>query len=575
MIRSSLLFCCAGLLGASLSPAQEGRLPVRLDTAPTANSPDSGDVLLAQDGSLWVACWMDERNPSFTLDDDLYMAVSTDAGLSWGPDFAVTTYSATGFDVDDSSLAVADGVIYLSFDEDSLGQSTAHLLASDDLGASWSDLAYPGDIDNPVVFASGQQVVVLMTEGGGTPQALLADYSTSGFAGLSGSPITVSGAGGDADPESADLSMVGSVAHMVFLDTSQSNPQDDLWYRQLDLSTGLLSPREQVNVSAHDVDTRCRVEASATHVDVAWLADKHPGAGSTSNDLLFHRRLDLATSLWGSEQLLSALPADVDYFDLAVQDHQILIAFADDSSGNDRPQIAQSQDGGLSFTFLNLPQAALGTPDAQWFGASIQGEYQFVLAEDDSWTASAADELPSFWYSRDSGVSWNGPFLLGQGFAPNEDIDTVRQAWLFHPQGIAGLYQSDLGGSGPAMMFSALNFPYASMQVIPGQLQFMQLGHPQSQSGDYARWAVSTALGSQVHPENPARTVALGPSAAYSATTQLPPVPPITSVIDSLGLATKSLAITLPPGTYYLQAWSNPGSLSGGRAAGEVFRLIL
>lgn len=39
--------------------------------------------------------------------------------------------------------------------------------------------------------------------------------------------------------------------------------------------------------------------------------------------------------------------------------------------------------------------------------------------------------------------------------------------------------------------------------------------------------------------------------------------------------ATKNLAITLPPGTYYLQAWSNPGSLLGGRAAGEIFQLTL
>jgi len=577
MIRSSLFLCCASLLGVAIAPAQEGRLPVRLDTSPQADSPDSGDVLLAQEGGLWVACWMDERTPGFSLDDDLYMAVSTDAGLSWGPDFAVTNYSATGFDVDDSSLAVADGVIYLSFDEDSLGQSTAHLMASNDLGATWSDLSYVGDLDDPMVFASGQQVVVLMTEGGGTPQALLADYSTTGFAGLSGSPITVSGAGGDADPDSADLSMVGSTAHIVFLDTSLSNPQDDLWYRTLELTTGALSPREQINTSAHDVDTRCRVVASATNVDVAWVADKHPGAGSTADDLLFYRRLDLGTSLWGSEQLLSALLADVDYFDLAVQDDQVLIAFADDLTGDSRPQIAQSPDGGLSFTFLNLPQAAFGSPDAQWFGASIQGEYQFVLAEDDSWTASSADELPSFWYSRDSGTTWQGPFLLGQGFAANEDIDTIRQAWLFHPQGLAGLFQSDLGGGagGPAMMFSALNFPFASMQALPGQLQFLQLGHPQAHNGDFARWAVSTTLGTQVHPENPALEVSLGPSVAYTATTQLPPLPPITSVIDSQGIATKNLAITLPPGTYYLQAWSNPGSLVGGRAAGEIFQLTL
>lgn len=574
MIFRFPLLCLTLALGATSVHSQEGRLPQRLDQSPLAQSPDSGDVLLAHEGNLWVACWMDERSPGFGLDDDLYMAVSTNRGQSWGSDFAVTNYSATGFDVDDSSLAIADGTIYLSFDEDSSGPSTAHVLASSDLGLTWSDLAYAGDRDNPQIFAQGQQVVVLMTEGAGSQQALLADYSTTGFAGLTASPVSISGVGGDVDPESAALSFVGTSAHLVFLDTSLSSPQDDLWYRRLELSTGVWSPREQVNLSAHDVDTRCKVVASASRVDVAWLADKHPGAGSTSDDLLFYRSLDLGSASWGSEQLLSALAADVDYFALAAQGDQVLLAFADNLSGNDRAQVVQSADAGLSFQATSLPQAMLGTPDAQWFGASIQGDYQFVLAEDDSWTVASADELPSFWYSRDRGVTWRGPFLLGRSFAANEDIDTVNQGWIFHEHGLAGLYQSDGGGSGAQMLFSALDFPYAVMQSVPGQLQFEQLGHPLAHSGDYARWAVSTTLSTQVHPENPALTVALGPSSAYSATTSFPPVPPLTSVISAQGSATRALPINLPAGTYFLQAWSNPGSLVGGRPAGEVFRFV-
>jgi hypothetical protein len=165
---------------------------------------------------------------------------------------------------------------------------------------------------------------------------------------------------------------------------------------------------------------------------------------------------------------------------------------------------------------------------------------------------------------------------MGQGFEADEDIDSEDFAWNFTDNGLAAIWQTDGGAAfNDALMFSSIAFPYTEVTYVAGVATFTQVGNPVSTAGEYARWGVSTTLGTQVHPENPGLTVDLGPSGVYNFTTSVPPIPPITTTVGADGSATMVLNRNVGPGTYYIQAWTNPGSLVGGRTPGDVFGLTL
>jgi len=567
-------------LGLTALPltAQQGRPQIRLDDPVAANTPDGFDLQLQNEGDLWVATWADERDPVNTFDDDIFMAVSTDGGKTWGPDQQVTNFSVSALDIDDNWLEIAGGTIYVSFDEDGIsGQGTSHVMSSTDMGATWTDFAYTGDLENPRVYADGDNVLVLMYDGASSPNPLWADWSNTGAIGLGINALTqVNNVGADADFDGYDGFVVGDAGHIVVMDDFNLAFDDDLWYSSIDFVTGAFSAPMQVNTSVHDVDTKPQVVADANTVHFAWYADDNIGAASAFDDVVFTNSYDIAGGLFGTDIMMTSLLDDADYFQIDMQGSTVAMAFADDSSGDDHPMVAVSTDSGATYTTTALGQFANGPLDAQWFGVGIRGDYIFVLAEDDSFNTASVDELPTFWYSQDSGATWNGPFLLGQNFEADEDVDTEDTAWLFTDNGMAAIWQTDGGSANPdAMMFGGIAFPYAEMSYATGVATFTQIGNPISAAGTFSRWAVSTSLGSQTHPENPSLTVDLGASQAYTITTSFTPIPLITDTVGPDGSSTKVLNKNIPPGTYYIQAWTNIGSLVGGTQPGEVFTITI
>jgi hypothetical protein len=576
-LRTSLLVLAFGLACLPLS-AQQGQQQIRLDDALVANTPDGFDLHLENDGDLWVATWVDERDPVNTFDDDIFMAVSTDGGKTWAAEQRVTNYAVSVFDIDDNWLEVSGNTIYVSYDEDSTsGAGTSHVLSSTDFGATWTDVTYIGDLENPRVFVDGSNVLVLMYDGASSPNPIWADFSTTGAAGLGVNPLTqVSNVGSDGDFDGYYATVVGGTGHITFMDDINLAFDDDLWYVSLDFATGAYSAPVQVNTSVHDVDTRMQIVANATTVHFMWYADDNIGAVSASDDVVFTRTLDIATGTFGAELMLTSLLDDSDFYQIGMDGNNVCMAFADDSSGDDRPSVAVSTDAGATYAITALPQFLTGIQDAQSFGVGVSGEYMFVISESDSYTASSFDELPIFWYSNDTGTTWYGPFLMGQGFEADEDIDSEDFAWNFTDNGLAAIWQTDGGAAfNDALMFSSIAFPYTEVTYVAGVATFTQVGNPVSTAGEYARWGVSTTLGTQVHPENPGLTVDLGPSGVYNFTTSVPPIPPITTTVGADGSATMVLNRNVGPGTYYIQAWTNPGSLVGGRTPGDVFGLTL
>lgn len=571
---AALAFCVATLP----LTAQQGRPQIRLDDALAANNADGFDIHLDSEGDLWVASWVDERDPINNFDDDIFIAVSTDGGRTWGAEKQVTFGAASAIDTDDNWLEISGGTIYVSFDDDTNGSADrAVVMASSDLGVSFSTLAYPGALQNPFVYADGDNVMVLMYDDNTAPNPLWADYSSTGFTGLGVNPLVqVNNVGADVDAISYDGFVDGSTGHIVLMDDFNLAFDDDLWYVSLDFTTGIFSAPVQVNASVHDVDTKAQVVANGGKVHFAWYADDNIGAASVSDDVVFYRSYDIGTATFGAEIQMSSLLDDSDFFQLDAQGDNVLVTYGDDSGLDDWPYAAVSTDGGATFTTTILPQFAVGNLDFQWMAGAVRGEYMFIIGEDDSSTTGSSDEYPTFWYSNDTGTTWYGPFLLGQNFETDEDIDTEDTAWTFTDTGMAGIWQTDGGAANPDMlMYSAIDFPYAEMSYATGLATFTQAGNPASFVGNFARWGVSTTLGTQVHPENPALTVGLGASAVYNITTNVPPVPPVTGSVDAFGGSTKVLGVTIPPGTYYIQAWTNIGSLVGGTHAGEIFTITI
>jgi len=388
--------------------------------------------------------------------------------------------------------------------------------------------------------------------------------------------VTLSNAGADADYDAYDCVVAGGVAHAVWIDDFNLAADDDLWYSSIDiLGAGAWTAPLQVNTTM-DLDTRPRVAFGNGVVHFQWYADDVPGATSTFDDILFYNNYTVGTATLGTEMLMSSLADDVDYYDIAVDGDRVVMGWADDSTLDDEPRATFSTDGGATFTTVMLPQNTVGSLDVQWFGAGVNDEYMFVTGLDDSHTAGSFDQYPAGWWSNDDGVTWNGPVVLGTNLDIDEDADVEDQSWVFTSQGFGCGYHSDDGLAGPdKMMYSGVSFPFVEVDTTPGALTFSQTGNPTSVAGAFSRWGVSTALGNQVHPENPALTVYLGASPAYSITTTVPPVPVTTGVVNADGSSSITLPVTLPAGTYYVQGWVNTGGLASGGPAGDIVTVVI
>lgn len=575
----------AALAALALSPglaAQNGRPIVQLDSAPSSSGPDGFDNYLEAEGDLWVAAWTDARDPVNTFDDDIFMAVSTDGGKTWGTEFQVSFESVSGFDVDDPYLVVDGGIIYLGYDNDNPSSSTpqAVFMWSSDLGVTWTSTVLSTDGHNPTIAADGGNVAVIWYDDSATPNQLMGVTSSTGPAGIAGPGVAISNPLGDVDADGFGITMDGGVAHVVFVDDPTVIGTDEVYYTSSVAGSGSWSAPLLVSASA-DADIDPVIAVSGGKVHFCWYSDDVPGAVSTSDDIVHYNSYDLGTLSFGTEQAISptgAVSADVDYFDMEAEGSNVLIAWSDDTLADELCNVAVSHDGGVSFATTQIPSFGVGPGDTQQHGVAISGDMMYVIYEDDSLLAAAIDEVAAYAYSNDAGATWNGPFQLGTGWQPDEDIDTEKGSWLVEGDRIAGIWQSDGGAAlGSGMWFGGVDFPYvtASYDGV-GAITFTMVGNPVSEAGDFARWAVSTALGTQIHPENAGLTVGLGASPLWSLTTSFPPKPPLTTPI--LGDGSATLVKTVGPQTgltLFVQGWTNTGCASCGTAPGEIFTLVI
>ena len=587
MTRTLLLLALGlCLLGAPLL-AQEGRPQFRVDDPLAANTPDGFDIFLDGDGDLWVAMWLDERDPVNTFDDDIWIAISQDGGITFGSEIQVTAGAVSAIDVDDAYLEVDDGNIYITYDDDAIASGTpqAMFTYSTDLGASFTTVILDTDGQNPRVQADGSNIAIVWYNDLATPNPLKATTSTTGPGGiLAGSGVVINGGLGDIDGDGFELVVSGDTAHVAYFDDTLLAFEDDYYYVSHDFVGGLWSAPLQVNDDVAsplgDVDTFVKLDVDGDVVHFAWNEDDVDPLNST-DDVVFYRNYNTMTATFSTElQLSPAPPVDTDFMWMDADGSNVLVAWTDDG-GTEEPTVAVSNDGGASFATQDLTLTSGGGPlTAQHFRTFVDGDLMYLIYEDDSRNAGSLDETPSFHYSNDGGTSWNGPFALGSNFEADEDIDTEGFAWFYDGNNLGGIWQTDGGVANPdAILGSGIRFPYvtASHEPIGGTSTLTMVGNPVSEAGDFARWAASLTLGTQVHPENAALTVDLGPSFVYTNTTKFPPIPPTTTTVAADGSATLTLVTgAIPSGAViYVQGWTNFGSLTGGREPGDVFTLTI
>lgn len=582
MAKTTLLSLLSVVALAGGLAAQQGRPIVQLDS-PNGIGPDGFDIYLEADGDLWVACWTDARDPVNTVDDDVFMSVSTDGGKTWGADFQVTTESVLGYDVDDPFLCVNGGVIYLGYDNDNPSSTTpqAVFMWSTDFGATWSTTVLSTDGHNPTIVAEGSNVAVIWYDDSATPNQVMAATSNTGAAGIAGPGVAIGNPTGDVDADGFAITLAGGVAHVAVVDDPVTIGTDQLSYVSCDVANAGAWSAPLLVSNAADVEIDPAIAVVGGVVHFAWLADDVPGAVSTADDVLFYNYYDLAAVAFGTELAISptgATSADVDYFDMAAEGSNVLIGWSDDTISDEVCNVAVSNDGGATFTAQQIGVFGIGPGDTQQHGVGISGEMMYVIYEDDSYLAAAIDEAPVFAYSNDTGATWYGPYVLGSGFQLDEDIDTEKGSWLVQGDQVAGIWQTDGGAAlGNGVYFSALAFPYVTCSYDGvSTVTFTMVGNPVSEVNDYARWAVSTALGSKPHPENPALTTGLGASPLWSYSTKYPPLPPFTKKVAADGSATLSKVVGPQSGfTVYVQGWTNSGCPSCGTSAGEVYTLVI
>ena len=566
------------LILAPVASAQTARDQVRLDDVNFSNTADGFDISLQGDGMLRVAMWVDERDAVNTFDDAIWCAISTDRGLSWGPEISVYDDSVNAVDIDDARLAVSNGVIYITFDDDRVSSTapTTVLMRSDDLGASWTQTVLGNDFNNAEIFVDGDNVLILSYDDSVSTNILNGQWSSDQGLSFNGPvPISV----GDVDTDGWTGLVDGDTAYALWFDDGTVSGDNDL-YISSSVAGGPWSGPVRVDqdgTGLGDVDVFPKLAMGGGKLYAAYVEDGRNG-GTTGQDEVYFCVSNDGGATW-TETMISPVGQDADYMNLAALGDTVAITWADDSNPSyDSANVVVSTDGGASFgaPYTVPSTGGPGLDDHQHMALFIEGGRMVLAFESDAYTASTLDEWPAYCFSVDNGASWNGPFVMGNGFAADEDIDTEGTAWNYADGSLCGMWQTD-GDFGPirsAVFAGGIRLPFIEAVDNGGSVPFSMGGADATLgTASYARWAASTVLGASTHPENPAEMLGLGASNALNYTLARPRNFAAAIGPDGTGSTTFPVSVS---GTFYLQGWVNVGATAtGGTTTSDVISITL
>jgi len=579
MLRPLPIFAAALALATfatSLDAAQLGRDWQYLDDETLSREPDNTGQLMEGDGLLRVAVWTDRRVPGGNSDRTVLCAVSTDRGLTWSPERVVYDQTAQLINPSDVDLAVANGVIFVSFDDDrSVGSETAVVMRSDDLGVTWSETVLASDANHPTVHADGNDVLVLWEDTTASTTVLYEQRSLDGGLSYLGPQQLTTG---DVDADGWDASIDQGVFHVLWYDARPTLTGDKLYHAAAVGSAAFPQGTrvDQSGTGAGATDLFPKIIAQGSRVYVSFLENLRNGL-FPEDEIYFCVSNDSGAS-W-TEQRLTPIQVDGDEMALAADGDIVAVAWHDDRNGSPEPaRVAVSMDGGVTFLpDYVVPSAnSIGRDDHSNLNVFVEGGRIVLSFASEAYTSSNLDEWPAHCYSLDGGITWYGPFVMGT-YDAREDISAQAGGWLFAEGSLSGVWHTDGGPSlRTGIAAAGTRFPFCSAGSVGNTAVFSLNGADTTTPGvQYARWAVSSVLGSRPHPENPAEQLNLGNSSALNYT--LGQASTFAAVVDAQGNAARALPIPASAvGIFYVQAWVNVGgTATGGTTTSDVIELIL
>ena len=371
--------------------------PIQLDQDPSGARKDLAETSVAVSGGRIYVLWADRRNSALGVGSELFLAISTDGGTTFGPETLLEDGVASGAGaIRDFALAVDQGVVYVLFalDPDGNSDEDLFLLVSGDGGAS--------------------------------------------FAG----PVRVSTApAGSADVDALAVDARFNSAFVAWQDDRDGAGENDVFARALSVFLG--SPPTVFFGVEHRVDEpgdravgELRVLYHENLRAVAWETER----GGGFDELVLARVSTDGGASLGPESVLSDALADADAPELHVAaGDRLLCVWNDDRSGIDEVYARASVDGGATWGAGQQLSAGGGRfPSVAGFGDDVA-----VLFEDPVFGSGAVRGT----HSTDGGVSFAPAVAVSDNAG---DADAPRAAYEPTYRNYAACWPADDAGANNA-----------------------------------------------------------------------------------------------------------------------------
>lgn len=570
--------------------AQQARVQTSVDQPGPGVSPAGFYTVVDGTGSLRAGIWLDDRIN--TSDEDIFMVVSNDYGLTWSDETNLTNGSGNLVDVDFPQVIVTGNRIHVLFDDDraGAGTDTTEYRVYDTSGSLLNSVIIPTVTYGHEIHADGDYVVIGYTNRpGGSFDELFTITSTDG--GLTwpnlATPDAVDSANTglyDVDGFQVEVQDFGGgswSAHIIFEDDRNGN--DDLWYARSDNGSawGTNARLDQDATGNGTIFTSTtantiHVVGNGDYLHVLWQEDNRVGG----DEAVYYRRWDGVNNVWDAEQRIGAYTEgtdDTDYGNLDAEGSVVAIAWADDRNGDNPTRIVVSTDSGLTFgSEHEVAGGGVVAADSEYIRVMVECNTIVVGWEDDSYTSGSLDERPVFVISQDAGATWTSGVECGL-FDSDEDVDMADEAWSFGSGSISALWQTDGGSANPdGVEAGGMRLPYISATVDTGNrtIQLAMAGVDSKLAGDIARWAASSTNSGQVHPENPGLFIDLGPGQVFTKTLNAAAF--LSATVQANGSATTAV-LPVPAQAsglqVYLQGWVNSAG-TGGTPSDTLFETL-
>ena len=150
---------------------------VQLDPSGPLNGDIENELSLSAEGNLLAIAWEEEFG---SIREEAWVAISSDRGGTLVSAQRVGQYPTSSADVDDVTVAVENGVVFVGWDDDRTGSDQVRVIQSLDLGLNWSaenTLSTTGGGD--LRFVTGERFLAAVWSG--DPAAGSGDHARAAF----------------------------------------------------------------------------------------------------------------------------------------------------------------------------------------------------------------------------------------------------------------------------------------------------------------------------------------------------------------------------------------------------------